>query len=149
MPIGTYRVTETLPAGWQATLPPNATATVPFNGTANVTFANRRIGNLRIFKFEDANGNLLQDAGEGPVQGVTVTVQAPAGTLSTKTTDLNGLAVWNAVPVGAYRVTETLPAGWQATLRPSATATVPFNGTANVTFANQRGELLHHRPEDR
>ena len=143
IPIGAYRVTETLPAGWQATLPlpplpPAATATVPFNGTANVTFANRRIGNLRIFKFEDANGNLLQDAGEGPVQGVTVTVQAPAGTLSTKTTDLNGLAVWNAIPVGAYRVTETLPAGWQATLPPAATATVPFNATANVTFANQQ-----------
>ena len=159
IPVGAYRVTETLPAGWQATLPlpplpPAATATVPFNGTANVTFANRRIGNLRIFKFEDANGNLLQDAGEGPVQGVTITVQAPAGTLSTKTTDLNGLAVWNAIPVGAYRVTETLPAGWQATLPlpplpPAATATVPFNGTANVTFANRRiGNLRIFKFED-
>ena len=84
-----------------------------------MTFANRRIGNLHVFKFEDTNGNRLQNAGEGPVQGVTITVQSPAGTLSTKTTDLNGLAVWNAVPIGAYRVTETLPAGWRPPCRPA------------------------------
>ena len=115
---------------------------MPFNGAADVIFANRRIGNLNVFKFEDANGNRARTPARARCRA-SPSPCAPAGTLSTKTTDLNGLAVWNDIPIGTYRVTETLPAGWLATLPPIATATVPFNGTANVIFANRRIGNLH------
>jgi YVTN family beta-propeller protein len=135
--IGSYAVTETVPAGWEATLPPTAAAEVRIDATTVITFANRQLGNLHVFKFEDANGNSSQDAGEGPVQGVTVTLQSPQGDLWTKATGADGQANWDAIPIGAYRVTETLPAGWTAILPPAVPATVTFNATTNVTFANR------------
>ena len=143
IPAGSYRVTETLPAGWTAILPPAVPATVTLNATANVIFANRQIGNLHVFKFEDANGNSSQDSGEGPVQGVTITVQSPQGDLWTKTTGADGQANWDAIPAGSYRVTETLPAGWTAILPPAVPATVTLNATANVIFANRQLGNLH------
>ena len=135
--IGTYIITETVPIGWEAILPATTTAAVHIDATTPITFANRQIGNLHVFKFEDLNGNGLRDAGENPVQGVTITVQAPLGALWSKTTGADGQANWNAIPIGSYRITETLPAGWTAVLPPAVSATVTGNTTANVTFANQ------------
>ena len=116
IPVGSYRVTETLPAGWRAILPPAVVAGVNFNATTDVTFANQRLGNLRVFKYEDIDGDGQQDAGEGPVQGIAVTARFPSGATETKLTAADGYTVWNAIPVGSYRITETLPAGWRAIL---------------------------------
>ena len=57
-------MTETLPAGWRAILPPAAAAGVNFNATTDVTFGNQRLGNLRVFKYEDIDGDGQRDAGE-------------------------------------------------------------------------------------
>ena len=143
IPVGSYRITETLPVSWRATLPVVVTTPVTYNTTADVTFANQRLGNLRVFKYEDVNGNGLRDAGEGPVQGVTVTVRYPSGATATKLTGADGYAAWNAIPVGSYRITETLPVSWRATLPVVVTTPVTFNTTADVTFANQRLGNLH------
>ena len=143
IPIGSYRITETLPVSWRATLPVVVTTPVTYNTTADVTFANQRLGNLRVFKYEDVNGNGLRDAGEGPVQGVTVTVRYPSGATATKLTGADGYAAWNAIPIGSYRITETLPVSWRATLPVVVTMPVTFNTTADVTFANQRLGNLH------
>ena len=94
LPIGTYRVTETVPPGWLATLPAAVDVTVTFNTTVDVTFGNRRVGNLRVLKYEDANGNGQRDAGEGPVAGVTVTIRYPGGTVESKVTGADGYASW-------------------------------------------------------
>ena len=80
-----------------------------FNATTDVTFANQRLGNLRVFKYEDIDGDGQRDAGEGPVQGIAVTVRFPSGATETKLTAADGYTAWNAIPVGSYRVTETLP----------------------------------------
>ena len=143
VPIGSYLVTETLPAGWRATLPSAASATVDFNATTDVTFANQQIGNLHVFKFADANGNGIRDTGENPVQGVSIVARDPGGKVDTKVTDVSGRADWNNVPIGSYLVTETLPAGWRPILPPTAAATVGFNATTDVTFANQQLGNLH------
>ena len=149
IPVGSYRVTETLPAGWRAILPPAAAAGVNFNTTTDVTFGNQRLGNLRVFKYEDIDGDGQQDAGEGPVQGIAVTARFPSGVTETKLTAADGYTVWNAIPVGSYRVTETLPAGWRAILPPAVAAGVNFNATTDVTFGNQRlGNLRVFKYED-
>ena len=112
-----------------------------FNATTDVTFANQRLGNLRVFKYEDIDGDGQRDAGEGPVQGITVTVRFPSGTTETKLTAADGYISWNAIPVGSYRVTETLTARWRAILPTSVSAEVFFNTTTDVTFANQREDV--------
>ena len=147
--IGDYQLTETVPLGYQATLPVSQPARVNIDATTYITFANQQLGNLRVFKYEDVNGNGLRDAGEGPVQGVTVTVRYPSGTTETKLTGADGYAAWTAIRVGSYRITETLPVSWRATLPVVVTTPVTFNTTADVTFANQRlGNLRVFKYED-
>ena len=149
LPIGTYRVTETVPPGWLATLPAAVDVTVIFNTTVDVTFGNRRVGNLRVLKYEDANGNGQRDAGEGPVAGVTVTIRHPGGTEESKLTGADGYASWTDLPIGTYRVTETVPPGWLATLPAAVDVTVNFNTTVDVTFGNRRvGNLRVLKYED-
>ena len=143
IPVGSYRITETLPAGWRAILPAAVAAAVNFNTTTDVTFANQRLGNLRVFKYEDIDGDGQQDAGEGPVQGIAVTARFPSGATETQTTGADGYTAWNAIPVGSYRITETLPAGWRAILPAAVATAVNFNTTTDVTFANQRLGSLH------
>ena len=149
IPVGSYRITETLPVGWRAILPAAVATAVNFNTTTDVTFANQRLGNLRVFKYEDSDGDGQRDAGENPVQGITVTVRFPSGTTETKLTAADGYTAWNAIPVGSYRITETLPAGWRAILPAAVATAVNFNTTTDVTFANQRlGNLRVFKYED-
>ena len=146
IPVGTYRITETLPTGWQAILPVAVTADVTFNATTDVAFANQRLGSLRAFKFEDINGNGQRDAGEGPVPGVTVTVRFPSGATDVQLTGADGYAFWNAIPVGTYRITETLPDNWRAILPAAVTANVTFSATTDVVFANKRIRYFLYLP---
>ena len=71
-----------------------------FNTTTDVTFGNQRLGNLRVFKYEDIDGDGQQDAGEGPVQGIAVTARFPSGVTETKLTAADGYTVWNAIRWG-------------------------------------------------
>ena len=127
-----------MPPGWRATLPTTLSLEVIFNTTAEAIFAIQRLGNLRVFKYEDIDGDGQRDAGDGPLQGITVTVRFPSGATETKLTGADGYASWNAIPVGSYLVTEILTARWRAILPPSVSAEVRFNATTDVTFANQR-----------
>jgi YVTN family beta-propeller protein len=141
--IGEYQLTESVPPGYRATLPISQPATVNIDATTYVTFANQQLGNLRVFKYEDIDGDGQRDAGEGSVQGIGVTVRFPSGATETQLTDADGYTSWSAVPIGSYRITETLPAGWRATLPVAVTAAVNFSTTTDVTFANQRLGNLH------
>jgi YVTN family beta-propeller protein len=146
IPVGSYRITETLPVGWRAILPASISAEVGFNATTDVTFANQRLGNLRVFKYEDLDGDGQREVGENPVQGITVTVRYPDGVTNTRLTGADGYINWNAIPVGSYRVTETLPANWRAILPASVAAQVNYNATTEVTFANQRRKYYIYLP---
>ena len=143
IPVGAYRVTETVPPGWVATRPTVVDTTVIFNATTEVVYALRRVGNLRVLKYEDANGNGQRDAGEGPVAGVTVTIRHPGGAVESKVTGADGYANWTELPIGTYRVTETVPPGWLATLPAAVDVAVTFNTTVDVTFGNRRVGNLH------
>jgi len=65
----------------------------------------------------DSNGNGIQDAGEKPVQGVTVTLFDADGTVvATTVTDAKGHYVFDGLRPGTYRVQFTdLPAGYTFT----------------------------------
>ncbi len=106
------------------------------------TFCVSERGNLHVFKFDDFNGNGVQDAGEGPVQGVRIRIQATPGSLcpsepASKFTDANGAAHWDGIAIGQYTVTEIVPTGREATLPTSHTVAVEIGATTYVTFANR------------
>ena len=97
--------------------------------------ANR--GHLHVFKFDDFDGDGVQDPGDLPVQGVVIRMLTPFGDEFGQLTAANGVAQWLDIPVGSYRVTETVPAGREPTLPPTATVTVTLDATTHITFANR------------
>lgn len=110
--------------------------------TAGGSFCVSERGNLSVFKFDDFNGNGIQDSGEEPVLGVRVQIQAVPGSLcpgdpSSQFTDLGGQVSWDGIAIGQYVVTEIVPAGREATLPVSQTMAVNIGETTYVTFANR------------
>jgi hypothetical protein len=72
------------------------------------------LGSLGDFVWHDDNDNGIQDIGEAPVPGVTVTLfDASGNPLATTTTDSNGRYLFPDLPAGNYIVGFTnLPAGF-------------------------------------
>lgn len=99
-------------------------------------------GNLRVFKFDDFNGNGVRDPGEDPVPDVLIQIQPAPGALcpsdpAGQFTGSDGYATWSDIAVGQYIVTEIVPADREATLPVSHTVDVPISATVPVTFANR------------
>ena len=149
--MSTYTVTEGLPAGWRPTTPQTVTKEITQTGTITVTFGNQQIGNLAVFKFEDKNGNGVQDSGEDGVPNWPVCVTPPAGdTIDPppgdpswcKQTGSDAWANWYNISVGTYTVTEGIIAGWRNTTPPIIVTNVTVNTTTTVRFGNQQvGDL--------
>jgi hypothetical protein len=72
------------------------------------------LGSLGDHVWFDNNDNGLQDSGEGPVAGVTVTLfDASGNVLATTTTDSSGNYLFTDLPAGDYQVGfSNLPAGY-------------------------------------
>ncbi len=99
-------------------------------------------GNLHVYKFDDFNGNGVQDPEEGPVPGVRVQIQPVPGSLcpsepAAQFTNNAGQAAWDGIAIGTYIVSENVPPGYEATLPISHTVAVTINATTYVTFANR------------
>jgi hypothetical protein len=110
---GDYTVTETeQPPDWVCTTGNPRLATVPDGGTASVEFGNRYIKRtLRIYKFNDLNGNGVPDPGERPLEGWEFTISG----IGTRVTGANGWIIINISIPDIYTVTETLQPNWLCT----------------------------------
>lgn len=110
--------------------------------TAGGSFCVSERGNLRVFKFDDFNGNGQPDAGEGPVSDVPIELVPVPGALcptdaAQQWTDAAGEVVWHDIAIGHYVVSEIVPAGREPTLPISHTVEVTINATTYITFANR------------
>jgi uncharacterized protein (DUF2141 family) len=110
---------------------------------ANVTFGNRKPANgeICVHKFNDLNGNGVQDTGEPGLAGFVFQVTG-GGVSTTITTNANGAACFG-FPVGAYTVVETPKPGWVATTPTIQPVAVAPGKPTNVSFGNRlaRGEI--------
>lgn len=72
---------------------------------------------VKAFKFNDANFNEVQDAGEEPLAGWQFSLYTPDGSMFQAVTGTDGFARFLDVPalLGEYRVTETPQPGWTNT----------------------------------
>jgi protocatechuate 3,4-dioxygenase beta subunit len=84
------------------------------NGNLTIDFGLKGTGLIGDFVFNDVNGNGIQDAGEGGLPGVTVSLLNPNGTTTTTTTDANGNYSFPNLAPGSYSVTFTTPSGLTA-----------------------------------
>jgi hypothetical protein len=143
---GDYTATETLQADWQNTLPGGSApytqlGTVPPGGTAHVEFGNRYIKKtLKIYKFNDLNGNKVPDPGEGPLGGWEFTISG----IGKRVTGSDGWIIINITNPDIYTVTETLKSGWLTTTDNPQSADLITNDVVILYFGNV--ELVQHPP---
>ena len=150
---GTYRLREVLPAGSTQTTP-NPLDIVASSGS-NVTGIN--FGNFTNsfqliiiggLKFNDINGNGIQDPGDVGLAGITLFIDAnlngvfDAGELSTVTTASGSYSFANLGP-GTYRVREVLPdVTKQTTPNPADVLASSGNNVLDVNFGNHRHRAI-------
>jgi len=136
---GDYTVAETPPVGWVATTPASVDVTVTsgvelvaLDGQAmlsdeqiaagyvevldqRLTFGNSELGSIHGYKFNDLNGNGVDD-GEPRLPSWTIELSLDDGTLvATATTDENGEYWFTDLNLGTYQVREQNQAGWVQT----------------------------------
>ena len=124
---GNYTVIEReAPSHYVISEEPTQNVTVVYDEVAEVTFFNDPYGALRIEKKSNTGMNL---------QGAVITVEhIESGQTWTATTTSAGVAVFDEIPLGAYRIQEiTAPVGWKlddtvytATVVAGETTTIPI-----------------------
>ena len=91
-------------------------------------------GTISGTKFNDANGNCVQDPGEAGLPGWTITLN-PGG-LATLT-DINGNYLFSFLAPNTYTISEVLKPNWQQTCpAPPGTYVVALNPGQTVTGEN-------------
>jgi len=101
-----------------------------------IDFGNQPVppGEIRGVKFNDSNGNGVQDAGEPGVSGVQICVSPMGGCTFT---DASGNYSFPDVPAGTHTVYEILPAEQIATTPTIVTTPVNSSETKTVNFGNR------------
>lgn len=108
-----------------------STATVVFDVADN-------LGTLRLVKYEDINGNAVQDPGEPLVPNWRFRLVNPQGNASQATTGADGTVTIPGVPAGVWQVEELVSTGWVAISPSAGTVTVPIGGTGTFVAGNAR-----------
>ncbi len=115
---------------------PEVTATAifpsptPFNGT----------GDLCVLLFEDINGNTLidDDTIERPLAGGAISVNDRIGKVSlSENTNNTGEVCFEGLDEGEYTVSVAVPAGYNPTMRNSATLKLNAGDTVRIDFGAQ------------
>lgn len=124
VPPGNYTLREVQQTGWTQTTPNPGSVGISGGTNAIVNFGNRQFGSVSGIKFNDTNANSLFDAGETPLAGWTIYIDANGnGTLDatepTTVTGTNGSYVFTNVPPGNYILREVQQPGWVQTVPPA------------------------------
>ncbi|MBS7652254.1 hypothetical protein KEJ13_03880 [Candidatus Bathyarchaeota archaeon] len=137
---GTYTVSETLQAGWVRTYPPApGTHTVYLalgQTVTGINFGNRiPPGSISGYKWNDENGNGLQDGGETRLGGWKIFLSGPVSMSTTTASD--GTYSFTNLPPGTYTVSEELKPGWHQTWPPGSVYTITLS-PGNMTSPGNR-----------
>ncbi|MGA8848932.1 MAG: SpaA isopeptide-forming pilin-related protein, partial [Dehalococcoidia bacterium] len=149
---GQYTITETAKDGWTNTDPADGsrtkTVTVSCDNTKDnpktVKFGNQKqcTGCLKIYKYEDKNGNHQKDYEESYLSGWTFNVTDSRGNSQSGTTGTDGYVTICNLAAGQYTITENPKDGWTNTDPAdgsrSKTVTVTCGTTKTVKFGNQK-----------
>jgi hypothetical protein len=138
---GQYTITEIPKAGWICTTGNPRTVTVECNKTTTVNFGNQKPspGCLKIYKYNDKNGNGKKDWGESYLSGWTFNVTDSLGNSWSGTTGAGGYVTISNLASGVYTIKETLKTGWICTTgNPLNNVTVVSGKTTTVYFGNKQ-----------
>ena len=94
-------------------------------------------GSLKIFKFEDVDGDAAYDNGEKGLPGFKFRIVGNGEDI-TVSTESGGTVAVNNLPAGTYTITETVPSGWRITTDNNIKVTVNVGQTTDVRFGNKQ-----------
>jgi hypothetical protein len=97
-------------------------------------------GSLKIYNFNDLNGNGVPDFGESPLAGWELTISG----IGKRVTGSDGWIIIDLSTSGMYTVTETLKSGWLTTTPNPQTADLTANNEVTLYFGNV--EQVQHPP---
>ncbi|MCK4827817.1 hypothetical protein KA005_69455 [bacterium] len=90
------------------------------------------LGSISGMKFNDLNGNGVEDPGEPGLEGWIIKLTKPDGITVETTTDSNGDYIFGSLLIGTYTVEEVLQPGWTQTAPPGGTYTVDISAGDHV-----------------
>ena len=93
---------------------------------------------IQIVKFNDVNGNRVQDTNEANLSGWQFTVTGPNGYSKTVTTDSNGMFEITGLNAGSYTVTEICQDGWTNTTGLTLSKEIQAGETQKYVFGNKK-----------
>jgi hypothetical protein len=136
---GTYVVEEEMQSGWMQTHPKSpSTHTVEVTEGLFVTnrnFGNFHMGSIAGMKFNDMNGNGVQDLGDVGLSGWKIRLSLGGSAIDSVLTDGSGNYAFNHLGPGVYTVSEQLQPTWIRTY-PSGAGTHVVTMTSGLNTAN-------------
>lgn len=108
---GSYAVGEQAVEGWDITGNSCTELTVTAGQTVDCTITNTQRGQVKVFKFNDVNGNGVQDEGENTLSDWTINLSGN----ESDTTNNNGFVVFNNVLPGSHDLSENQQDNWKLT----------------------------------
>jgi protocatechuate 3,4-dioxygenase beta subunit len=154
---GTYRVREVGQPGWTQTTvnPGDITVVSGTNSTGNDfgnVFDNFQLGAISGLKFQDNNGDGVQNGSDAGIAGWTIELDKDAnGTVDATTiTGAGGAYSFTGLTAGTYRVREVGQAGWiQTTDNPANVTVVSGTNSVDNNFGNfQLGSISGQKFND-
>ena len=147
LPYGSKNLRVITPVNWAVTNPPNGFSTFRLLNGENRTGVNfgvrERVGTIRGYVWNDANGDGFQSVDEPPQSGVTVFLDANLDGLlnadePSTVSAADGSWEFLKVPVGNVNVSEVPPPGWITAVGRPATSTVnvTIGGLSTAAFFN-------------
>lgn len=148
---GSYTVLETPVSGWDSNgvcdkgeTPDNLD--VEPGETVTCTFTNTQRGTISGYKYEDRDGDGINDPDWTPVTGWVIELwQGGTFTRQTATTDTDGFYSFTNLIHGAYQLIEQVLAGWAKVTPSTGTLNVTLNPGENDTgnnFVNTRYGII-------
>jgi hypothetical protein len=144
--VGDYSVQEGSDPNWTATTPTCRDITITSGSSAEAAFGNWQPASITAVKFEDKNGNTIQDAEEPQLAGWEMNLYPAAGCLgipitSGPTADI-GSKLFTTLPIGIYSVKETMQEGWEASTATCQDVTLTAGAAQVLKFGNKRITVL-------
>jgi hypothetical protein len=152
LPEGNYTVSEVSKKYWTQTMPSAGSYNIQISDTTpiweSINFGNTT-GRISGIVFNDLNGNGHRDEGEPGLQGWHIKVKGARNRSSTS--NAAGEYLLNELPVGDYRVYETLKGGWAQTIPLTGGYDIHISDTApdweNIHFGNYTGMRFEQKLE--
>ncbi|MDD4161655.1 MAG: SdrD B-like domain-containing protein, partial [Methanothrix sp.] len=151
---GTYKVSETSRTGWTQIAPASGSYTITFpfgampSESKNNDFGNKVVAqSISGVKYNDINKNSARDAGEPGLEGWTINLEKPAGTvIQTKTTAADGSYSFTGLDPGTYVITEVQQAGWTQKSPAGGKHTVTLDASTTSAIGKDFGNFNNNLP---